>query len=82
MKIERKIIKKTILSEVEECVINDVKISEDFLIKNNLLKIAYGGGGYLDENRPWVVLFSPYEALNEKRYTELEFEEFFSNLKK
>ena len=80
MKIERKKVKKEIISYVEDIYINDIKISDEFLLKNNLQNISYGGGGILDEKTPWLVRF--LSKINEKRYSEYQFEVFFNNLVK
>lgn len=80
MKIESKIVKKEIIADVEYFYINDIKISDEFLSKNNLQKIAYGGGGIFDEKKPWLVSFS--SKVNGKRYSEEQFEIFFNNLEK
>ena len=79
MKIEKKYV--TAVREVMEelIIIDGVEITEDFLIKNNLIYFGIGGGGFFDIGKPYLIKDS--KGI-EKRYTEDEFEKYFNTLKK
>lgn len=61
---------------VDIFTINDIEISKNFILKNNIKFLAYGGGSYMDKNKPWVIAFIDDKI--EKRYSDNEFEIMFN----
>lgn len=67
-------------TQVPIYTIDDIEISIDFLKKNGLLQIGYGGGeGCMDKNKPWLVVSNDNTS---KRYSEENFSIFFDNINK